>query len=528
MSASREKKSRTSNPEGVVINNRTRKAQEAEAKKQKMYTFWGVLALAGALAAVVWNNTYDQRVAPAFTIGDTAYNAAQVQMFYTNEMYGALTGTHSPGTGGVPYDYSAPADEQSYDGVSTWHQFFIDCAITSIAEIHLLNQAAIADGYQLSAEAQAEIETTRADLDLAWLGQAQNLESFLRMQYGTLMTEDAYFSLMEKEAMANDYQAHKYDSFETPAADLDAYYEENKDLMDIITLSQVTFSLEMTPTYDEEGTQVEFTDEEYATFEAEVDIVAETSEALSQELEADLAGGGSLADWMETYDGDGDVTLETSTLSSSFSTENDQGAWVLSSDRTKGDVYYSGEGDGSSASYSILVFEDRAKAEETTANIRHILIGAAESGVVPTEEEFATAEAEAQALLDQWAADGSTPEGFGLLAQEHSADSGSAAVGGVMENVSTFSGYIEDFANWSTDPERKPGDTGLVKNTGSSTQGWHIMYFEEWSSPMWELTAEGSLLADKMDAWREELFADIATQIVPDAGTDLVVPVSLF
>lgn len=67
-----------------------------------------------------------------------------------------------------------------------------------------------------------------------------------------------------------------------------------------------------------------------------------------------------------------------------------------------------------------------------------------------------------------------------MMAVQNTADRGSQSSGGLYTGVSRYDGFIEDFTNWCLDSSRQPGDTGLVKNTGSSTQGWHIMYFVGW------------------------------------------------
>ena len=128
-----------------------------------------------------------------------------------------------------------------------------------------------------------------------------------------------------------------------------------------------------------------------------------------------------------------------------------------------------------------------------------------EDATAPTEEQYEAAKVKAEALLEQWKSGAATEESFAELAKTESADPGSAAEGGLYEQVSSASGFIADFANWATDPERKAGDTGLVKNTGSSTKGWHIMYFVGQNSPVWQLEAEAALANEEGTEWLEGL-----------------------
>lgn len=76
-----------------------------------------------------------------------------------------------------------------------------------------------------------------------------------------------------------------------------------------------------------------------------------------------------------------------------------------------------------------------------------------------------------------------TEDSFAQLAQENSADTSSASNGGLLQYVSPHSGYVDTFTQWSLDPSRQPGDTGIIQNTGSSVKGYHIMYFAGWGRP---------------------------------------------
>ena len=58
--------------------------------------------------------------------------------------------------------------------------------------------------------------------------------------------------------------------------------------------------------------------------------------------------------------------------------------------------------------------------------------------------------------------------------------------------------------DWVLDPSRQSGDTGIVQNTGSSTKGWHIMYYVSSGDPVWKQTAASAL----MNQDYERLIAD--------------------
>lgn len=138
------------------------------------------------------------------------------------------------------------------------------------------------------------------------------------------------------------------------------------------------------------------------------------------------------------------------------------------------------------------------KASGNYYDVRHILLGhdgTADSDGNYDESQWQICLDRAQKTLDDFLAGEATEEAFAKLAMDLSEDPGSAENGGLYSQLTKDTGFIEDFKNWYLDESRKPGDTGLVKNTESSVQGYHIMYFAD-SYPIWEYEAKSALLSD--------------------------------
>lgn len=143
----------------------------------------------------------------------------------------------------------------------------------------------------------------------------------------------------------------------------------------------------------------------------------------------------------------------------------------------------------------------------STVDVRHILIlpeGATVENVTTetfSDEAWEAAEKQAQALLDQWVADGKSEDDFAELANANSADSGSNTNGGLYSGVSQGQ-MVTEFNDWCFDADRKPGDYGIVK-----TQfGYHIMYFCG-SQLLWESQAKSDLLTQKSSDFINEAVA---------------------
>ena len=149
------------------------------------------------------------------------------------------------------------------------------------------------------------------------------------------------------------------------------------------------------------------------------------------------------------------------------------------------------------------------KTDERYVDVRHILVTptSAAGSSTYTEEEWAAAEAKANALLNQWLGAEPTEESFSALAVAQSQDPGSAANGGLYEDVYVGQ-MVPEFESWCFDASRQHGDYGIVK----TTYGYHIMYFVG-SDPVWYLTAENDLMVEKGNAFLEEILSKYTAEI---------------
>ena len=146
--------------------------------------------------------------------------------------------------------------------------------------------------------------------------------------------------------------------------------------------------------------------------------------------------------------------------------------------------------------------------ETKLVDVRHILIEP-EGGTTDetgrktfTEEELAASRIPAQEILDRYLAGEQTAEAFGKLAGEYSADPGSAANGGLYQNV--YQGQmVPGFDAWCFDEARQIGDTGLVE----SPFGTHIMYFEGSRHP-WSDAAKQDLMVTEGDQLLKSVVAE--------------------
>lgn len=138
-------------------------------------------------------------------------------------------------------------------------------------------------------------------------------------------------------------------------------------------------------------------------------------------------------------------------------------------------------------------------------DVRHILIGleggtVGEDGVTTfSEEDWANAEAEAKAVLDEWLAGDKTEDSFAELANAKSEDAGSNTKGGLYEQV--YEGQmVQAFNDWCFDETRQYGDYDIVK----TEYGFHIMFYVD-SEPMWKYYAESDWKTEQTNQFTSAL-----------------------
>lgn len=504
---------------------RSQRRETEEQRKANTNKVIGAIVTVIVLGLVFWNQGFYQRNVAAFTIDGTKYTAAQVQLYYTDMMYGALMGNYAPAEGGVDFDFQSPALEQAYSSTATWHDFFTEEACRTLAEIHVLAQSAKSVNFQLPDEAIEALNETKKNLDTVWVGYSTSKKAFIQSQYN--MSESDYLSIAEMELYANYYQSEIYEAFEFSAGEYDAYYEENKDSLDVVTYSQFQFLVEAEVELDADGNEVPMTEEEEIIFEGMKTII----EAQATEVQEALSEGASFDEILEDYE-DYIVfsAINTQVVSSQLSAMDAVGSWLLNEEREAGEVAKTSDISGSDVYFYVTVYEGREPADANVVDIRHILIPANQEepyGEV-SDEMWDESKEIAQEILDQWVADGADPEAFSQLAIEQSQDPTTASGGGVLSSITAYDGYDAELTAWFSDSSRKTGDYGLVEHSESYPHGWNLVYFDEMGLPLWEENAKINLSNDAITAWKEEVTAGIEGRMTFGNGKAYVTAQSLF
>ena len=495
MSASREKKARQSQAD--VISEKKLKAQQeaAQAKRSKiMYTVIGVVCAVAAAALLIWNSGIFAGKNLAVNVDGKDYSAAEVQYYYNgllNQYY-----TYAQYGMDVGFDPTSDPAEQMYDEANgiTWRDQLLDEAVTTLVQTKVLVAQAEAEGVELSEDGAHEIAHAVEDLEVA---AARNnylsVNSYLKALYGQGMDKALYKQLANEGQLAYEYQAAYAENLTYTDEELEAYYAANKDDLDL---------------YDYNYAIIEIAEDETKSQDDLLKDAKQKAEAIQTELNSGADFMAAVGEDEHVEDSEEHVhTPAGEERGASIGYVNPSYAeWLQSAERKAGDVTVVEDTEG--VCYYVVQFVSRGRNEEVAGDVRHILVAAEqdEGATAPTEEQYAAAKTKAEELLAQWkAGEGANEETFATLAFTESADPGSASNGGLYENVSSQSGFIADFANWATDPNRKPGDTGLVQNTQSSTKGWHIMYFVGQGDSVWKTDARSGKVSEDANAWLDGL-----------------------
>ncbi len=506
MSASRERKTRQDvTPQGPTSREQKKQQEAKEAHRSTVrYITVGVVCVALALFLMIWNTGLIQRNATAATIHGVKYTTADVQ-YYFNSTRQTMLNYYVQNLGMLPFDYNTSTKDQVYNSETgeTWYDYLMDQTMDTMSTYAAVYNTLQSEGYTMSDEAKQYLDNSLASLETTWRTSSySSRDAYLRASYGPYITYDRFVSLYTRGILISDYMNFISTGFEFGSSDYEGYYQDNADTLDSYTLTQFVLKATVATT-DADGKTIEMTDEEKA---AALDEAKAQKKAVAEEIQAKLNAGADPAALAKEYADQlsGDAILSKTVVGSAFSS-SPYAEWAMDAARRAGDVNVS-EYDGGSTSYSYYVvrFEGRARDNSPTDTVRHILVAADtdEGADAPTDEQYAAAKTKAEDFLAQWKSGAATEDSFAQLARENSADTGSAADGGLISDIHSGSGYVATFTDWATDAARKPGDTGIVQNTGSTTKGWHIMYYVgATGDPVWQMTADSTLRSQAYSGW---------------------------
>jgi len=467
MSASREKKTRQE--QGSTVSPQQAKARAEAARQRRSTTIYSgviIAALVAAVALFVWNSNIFQRSAKALEVAGETYTAADFAYHYQSAYNSFLNQSGSYAS--YLFDSSKSLREQDCpynDG--TWFDYFADIAARNLANHTVLNQRALADGF----DDGGAVEDAVSEAVEALKGYAANngvsLKQYLGAVYGPLMTQEVFERNVRLTERARLYSA----SLTYTDEQLEAAYNEDPNAYSSADFEYALFLAEQPETETPaEGEETQEPDE--AETEKLLAAAKENADAALMRAQA----GESLKTVATELGGNYNHVKYASSGSSDLLT------WVFDDARKDGqatEIPYGEDG------YYVAVYHSKSRNDYNTVSVRHILVAD---------------EAAATDLLTQWKAGEATEDSFAALAKENSTDTGSSSNGGLYTDIARGQ-MVTEFEDWCFDPARQSGDTGIV----STDYGYHIMYFVSRSdTPYWKEQASEALASQDIETWYNE------------------------
>ena len=498
MSASSKKKLRKEQ-EAAKLTERQIAAQQ-EAKKLNLYTTIFVVAMALILVIAVTvgisqfisNSGIREKNTTALTVGSHELSNAELNYFYidaVNSFY-SQNGQYASFFG---LDTTVPLDEQVFDEATgqTWADYFVESASATAKAVYAMNDAAAAEGYTLPESEKSQVDAILSSFSTyAGLYGFSDAQSYLKAMYGKGATEEGMRAYLEMSLLADSYKAAHQESLTYTDADLRAAEAENFDKYSSYSYNSYYLAasrFQEGGTTDEEGNTT-YSDEEKAA------AVAAAKEAAETVIAGEIASVADLDAAIAALPINADTAAKSTAYTDNAygSIDDELSAWLSDDARKEGDVACianttvstdeSGNETTEALGYYVVYFLSENDNAFPMKNVRHILVSFEHdhsesedhdhTDTAYTDAEKATAKTAAEELLAQWQAGEATEASFAALATEKTDDTGSAANGGLYEDV--YPGQmVAAFEDWCFDEGRKAGDTGIVE----TEYGYHVMYF---------------------------------------------------
>ena len=162
-------------------------------------------------------------------MGDQQLTNRKLQMYYWMEVYDFLSqyGSYAAYFG---LDVSKPLDEQYVDDEQTWQQYFLEGAIQNWQTYTALALEAQEKGFELDEEYQQLLAERKGDMEeSATKAGFATVDAMLASEMGVGVTYEDYYEYLVTYYTGYSYFDHYYSSYEPTDAEIDAYFEKNKD-----------------------------------------------------------------------------------------------------------------------------------------------------------------------------------------------------------------------------------------------------------------------------------------------------------
>ena len=399
-------------------------------------------------------------------------------------------------------DTSKDLASQMYSDTLTWEDYFQQMTVDSIQKNKALMAKSKEAGFTYdTAEDFKEYEDT---LKAAAADQGLSVNNYLKSSFGSYATLGRLENVIKEGMVVSAFYEQVTDEKEPTDEDIQTYYDENKASYDSVDyrMEQINAELPTEPT--ELADPVDETEQGEEGAEGEEEKAYEPSEA---EIAAAMAEAKEKADASEKTIAKNGELKENATKSAVNSYIGD---WLFDDARKAGDTTVIEN--TTSNCYYVVAFEKRYLDETPSVNARVIMTQtAAEGEGEDASDEGAdagtadTQTTDAQAILDEWKSGEATEDSFIELCKKYSQDTYTSQEGGLYEGI-TKNGVDAAISDWLFADDRAAGDTTAITMEGGVN---YVMYYLGQGDPQWKMSIRSTLLNEVMNAYLEEITADM-------------------
>lgn len=397
--------------------------------------------------------------------------------------------------------------EQNYSDGVTWYQHFLDGAVSRVKSVLYTAEAAYAAGAIDEAAVNEKVDDSVSSLNKTVEEQNTTVDEYLAANFGKGIKEQDIRDALRLAFIASSYSESLQDALNYSDEEIESHFNENASDYTFCDYISYTFKAEL----EEDSATTTTTAASDETSDSALDqATQEAYDKAKQEAEK-LAGNkdddsfrAALTEIItkahendETAKTEGEIAeLVEEQVHTDYSKKEtgDIAEWCFDEARAVGDTTVIDDGEGSYT--AVFMLRTAYRHEYVTKDVRHMLF---KTSSYSSAEE---AEKAAEEALAEWEKGDKTEDSFAALAKEKSEDSGSAAIGGLYENVALGT-MVEPFENWIYDESRAAGDTGIVE----SSYGYHVMYFVGDGEIAWKAEVRDTMVNAAMADYDKE-FSD--------------------
>ena len=504
MSASSKKKLRKELNAAQMTERQRQEQKAAKSLKRNTIIFITamVLIVCIVIGALTWNRFGLKGVyygsinkdTTAATVGDHTLNTVMLNYYYKdliNEQYNTWYSSYSSYVNSYVQmlyglDLTKSIGSQYYDpdnGI-TWADHFVSSALDEAKSTYALYDAAVKAGFKLSEDDETGIQESIDYMsDMASLYGYSDVDDYLEAAYGYGSDLNSYSEYIRVGSYAMAYARDYIDSLEYDDAALREYEKDHFDEFSSFSYRYYHINHSSYLAAKAEGDTSAYTEDEKeaarVAAKAAADALAKASS--TDDLDKQIAE----LPFNKEKENVSSIKMENTLYGSVTSVMRD---WIVEAGREAGDTTViasttTNTGDDGKevtvvTGYYVVFFEGRNDNEQHLANVRHLLVkfegGTTDDdgNTVYSDDEKKKAKDEADGYLKTWKEGKADEDSFIALVKEHSDDS-SASEGGLFEDITPDSPYVENFLNWSIDESRVKGDTAVIE----TEHGYHVMYY---------------------------------------------------